>query len=115
MKKFIKEKLNREKLKISIRKQIIMTSIMRDIYLGIPGYTDNRINTAYAFGGADLLLKTIQQNFKIQIDKYISVDFFTFMNIIDKLGGVNIDVTSPELPVMNNYIKEINQIKGLPN
>ena len=101
---------------VSINKKsnkIIMTSIMRDIYLNIPGYENNRINAAYDYGGADLLLKTIQENLKIKINKYISVNFFTFIDIIDKLGGVNISVSQAELPVLNRYIQEINTLKGL--
>lgn len=94
--------------------RIILTSIMRDIYLNIPGYGDNRLNAAFAYGGAILLMKTVEQDFRIRVDRYISVDFFTFMDIIDKLGGVNLDVSDAELPVLNNYIKEINRIKGLP-
>lgn len=102
---------------LSINKKtnkIIMTSVLRDIYVSIPGKQDNRINAAYAFGGPDLLIQTIENNFKIRIDRYISVNFMSFIGIIDQLGGVTIDVSSAELPVMNNYIKEINQLKGLP-
>lgn len=93
--------------------KIVMTSIMRDIYLDIPGYGGNRVNAAYSYGGAGLLLETIEQNFKIKIDKYVSVNFFTFIDIIDKLGGVNISVSQSELPVLNQYIQEINLLKGL--
>ncbi|MDR3644859.1 MAG: LCP family protein [Clostridia bacterium] len=96
--------------------RIIMTSLMRDIYLSIPGHSDNRLNAAYAYGGSQLLLQTIQNNFKIKIDKYMSVDFFSFIDIIDKLGGVKITVTDAELPILNSYVTEINLLKGLsPN
>lgn len=102
---------------ISINKKtqkIIATSIMRDIYLQIPGISEgNRINAAYAYGGADLLLKTIQQNFKISVDKYIAVDFFSFIDIIDKVGGVDINITDAEVKVANSYVQEINRLKGL--
>lgn len=104
---------------ISINKKtqkIIATSIMRDIYLQIPGIEEgNRINTAYAYGGADLLLKTVQQNFRISVDKYIAVDFFSFIDIIDKVGGVDIDISDAEVKVANSYVQEINRLKGLPS
>jgi LCP family protein required for cell wall assembly len=101
---------------LSINKKsdkIVMTSILRDIYVSIPGYQDNRINAAYSYGGPDLLIKTIENNFKIKIDRYISVNFMSFIDIINKLNGVTISVSDAELPVLNNYIKEINQLKGL--
>ena len=65
------------------KKTIYMTSIMRDIYASIPGYGNNRINAAYAFGGADLLMETIKENFGVEVDKYISVDFYSFVDIVD--------------------------------
>lgn len=103
---------------VSINKKtskIVMTSLLRDIYVKIPGISQgNRLNAAYAYGGASLLLNTIQQNFKIKVDKYISVDIFSFMNIIDKIGGVSINISDAEVKVANNYIAEINRLKGLP-
>ena len=103
---------------LSINKKsdkIVMTSILRDIYVSIPGEQDNRINAAYSYGGPDLLIKTIEDNFKIKIDRYISINFMSFIDVIDELGGVTIDVSDAELPVLNNYIKEINGLKGLPS
>lgn len=94
--------------------KLVMTSVMRDIYLNIPGHKNSRLNSAFAYGGPQLLMQTIQENFRIKIDKYMSVDFYNFIDVIDKLGGVRISVTSKELPVLNNYINEINALKGLP-
>jgi LCP family protein required for cell wall assembly len=96
-------------------KKIVMTSLMRDIYLPIPDHGSNRFNAAYSFGGANLLLQTVQNNFDIKINNYVTIDFNAFMDIIDKIGGVNIDVTDQEVPAMNKYIKEINKLKGLPS
>lgn len=102
---------------ISINKKtskIIETSLLRDIYVGIPGQSEgNRLNAAYAFGGPSLLLQTIQQNFKIKVDKYASVDFYSFMDIVDKVGGVTINISDAEIKVANNYIHELNRLKGL--
>lgn len=96
------------------RKKIVMTSILRDSYVEIPGYGKNRINHAYQMGGAALMIQTIENNFKIPIDSYAKVDFFSFMGIIDKLGGVPITVTQEELGYLNGYIAEINTLQGLP-
>ena len=94
-------------------KKIVATSILRDIYLQIPGKTiNNRINTAYAYGGADLLMKTVEQNFKVKIDRYVAIDFFAFMDVIDAINGVTIKVTEKEVPHINDYVNSINRLTG---
>ena len=103
---------------VSINKkteEIVMTSIMRDSYVYIPGYGSTRINAAYAFGGPDLLIETIETNFKIQIDNYVAVNFFSFMDAVDAVGGVEITVSDAEVRVLNNYVKELNRLEGLPD
>lgn len=94
-------------------KEIHMTSFMRDSYVSIPGKYNNRINASYAYGGPDLLMDTIEQNFKIEVDKYVRVNFFSFMEVIDAVGGVTITVTDAEVPVLNNYVNELNGLLGL--
>lgn len=94
------------------KKTITVTSLLRDIYLQITGKKNNRINAAYAFGGADLLMETIEQNFKIQVDLYASVDFYTFIDVVDAVGGVTIEVMDKEIPYMNTYIRDMNKLIG---
>ncbi len=93
-------------------KKIVATSILRDTYVTIEGYQSNRLNAAYAYGGASLLISTIKQNFGISIDKYATVNFFTVASIVDYVGGVDLDVTAAEISVMNNYIAAQNKIFG---
>lgn len=93
-------------------KEIYMTSFMRDSYVAIPGKYNNRINASYAFGGPELLMDTIEQNFKIKIDKYVRVNFFSFMEVIDAVGGVEITVSDDEVRVLNNYVTELNGLLG---
>lgn len=94
-------------------KTITATSILRDIYLKIPGRDkSNRINAAFAYGGADLLLDTIEQNFKIEVDKYVIIDFYAFIDLVDAVGGVSLDVTEEDIPIINGYIEEINKLTG---
>ncbi|NLP34796.1 MAG: LCP family protein [Clostridiales bacterium] len=90
-------------------KTITATSILRDIYLKIPGKNNNRINAAYVYGGAELLMETIEQNFRLKVDRYASVDFYVFIDIIDALGGVTLDVTEKEIKVINNFVAEFNR------
>ena len=88
-------------------KQIVMTSFLRDTYLTIPGIETTRLNHAYAYGGADLVVKTIEQNFKIKIDKYAQIDFTSFVNVIDAVGGVDLEITAEEAQYMPKYIDQI--------
>lgn len=89
-------------------KEIIMTSIMRDVYLKIPGKGYNRINAAYAYGGADLLIQTIEQNFKIKIDKFVQVDFTSFEKVVEAVGGVSIPLNADEISVMKKFGSDMN-------
>lgn len=95
-------------------KKIVMTSILRDSYVDIPGYGKQRINHSYQMGGPALLIQTIEQNFKIGIDYYASVDFFSFMDIIDCVDGVEITVTEEEVQWVNAYVADLNSILGDP-
>nr|WP_295971193.1 LCP family protein [uncultured Bacillus sp.] len=71
-----------------------LISIMRDTYVDIPGYKKNRINTAFALGGPELLRKTIKENFGVDTQYYAIVDFEGFVHLIDEAfpNGVRIDV-----------------------
>lgn len=76
--------------------KISLTSFMRDLYVQIPGYSDNRINAAYAFGGMELLDSVLETNFGIHVDGNVEVDFSGFQTIIDLLGGVDIELSQAE-------------------
>lgn len=78
-------------------KKLKLTSIMRDSYVAIEGHGDDKINHAYAFGGPQLAIKTLNENFDLNIDDFVSVNFTTLPKIIDMLGGVTIDITSEEV------------------
>lgn len=81
---------------------IKLTSLMRDMYVPIPGYADNKINAAYALGGMDLLTVTVEDNFLIGIDGCVEVDFLGFEKIIDKIGGVDIELNKDEAYYLSN-------------
>lgn len=82
-------------------KQLTLTSILRDLYVRIPGYQDNRINAAYAAGGMRLLNETLETNFGIQVDGNVEVDFTQFSSIIDLIGGVSIELRQDEADLLN--------------
>ena len=82
-------------------KKLTMTSFLRDTYVKIPGYGQNRINVAYAAGGMSLLNKTLENNFGIHIDGNVEVDFYQFADIVDLLGGVEVDLRNDEAQWVN--------------
>lgn len=82
-------------------KTITLTSLMRDMYVQIPGYMDNRINVAYSIDGIDLLYKTIEHNFGLQLDRFVEVDFSGFAEIVDIVGGVDVELTEAEASHLN--------------
>lgn len=82
-------------------RKITMTSFLRDLYVPIPGYQDNRINAAYAAGGAALLQQTIEENFGVHIDGCVEVDFSQFSSLIDLLGGVTMELRQDEADFIN--------------
>ena len=79
--------------------KVKVSSLMRDMYIPIPGKENNRINAAYAFGGPSLAIKTINSNFGLDIRNYVTIDFFGLEALINKVGGVSIDVKSIEVPL----------------
>ena len=76
---------------------IRITSLARDTYVDIEGYSTEKLTHAYAYEGPSLLLNTINKNFDIPIDKYVAVSFESFEKIIDILGGVEINVAEKEV------------------
>ena len=74
-----------------------LTSIMRDSYVDIPGHGDDKITHAYAFGGPELAMKTLNENFKVNVEDFMSVNFTSLPEIIDKLGGVKINIIPEEI------------------
>ncbi len=86
-------------------RKIKMTSLMRDMYLKIPGHGKNKLNAAFTFGGGDLLLETIYLNFGMRIDRYVCVDYAAFAAVVDDLGGVEVEIEEMELEQFNKYVQ----------
>lgn len=92
--------------------KIKLSSIMRDTYVDITGHGMDKITHAYAFGGPQLAVSTINKNFDLDIKNFVTVNFFDLEKIIDTLGGVQINVDSSELKYINSYINETAKISG---
>lgn len=85
-----------------LHKKLKLTSIMRDSYIEIPGREGkDKINHAYAFGGAELAIKTLNQNFGLNIKDFMAVKMESLPVIVDKLGGVDINIQEDEVDFIN--------------
>lgn len=94
----------------SKNKKLKLTSIMRDSYVNIEGRGLDKLNHAYAFGKDALAIKTLNQNFDLNIEDFAAVNFSTLPKIIDKIGGIELDIDSEELQYINGYISNINSV-----
>lgn len=89
------------------RGKIKLISLMRDSLVNIDGYGENKLNAAYFLGGPSLAIRTINENFGTDITEYIAVNFEQLVEIIDALGGVEINVqTTEELLELNRVIRD---------
>lgn len=93
---------------------IYMTSILRDIYVDIPGHDGNRLNAAYSFGGAELLMETVEKNFDIPVNRYMLVNFEAFANLVDAVDGIDLDLSKEEIEYVNGYLWEYNVLTERP-
>lgn len=95
--------------------KIILTSFMRDSYVSIAGHGQDKLSHAYAYGGPDLLMDTIENNFSVRIDDYVSVNFTSFASIVDAVGGIEIEISDAEAQEINTILMaEVNELMGDP-
>jgi len=90
-------------------KKIKLTSLLRDIYVEIPGYGMDKLNHAYSYSGPELAIKTINHNFNMNIREFAAVDFFGLEEIIDVMGGVEVDVQPNEVGPINTGVKQVDK------
>lgn len=96
----------------SENKKIHLTSFMRDTYVNIPDFGYSKLNAANALGGPPLLLETIRENFRIEVQHYVMVNFDSLTDIIDIVGGLEIDVKDWEIGALNMTIRHLNASAG---
>ncbi len=90
-----------------------LTTLMRDMLVDIPGMGYGKLNSAASSGGYELLMQTINQNFRLDITQYVMVDFNMFEDIVDEIGGVTIYMTAEEISAANDCIAGLNKQRGL--
>ena len=83
-----------------------LTSLARDTLVKIPGRGEEKLTHAYAYGQEELLMQTINENFDLDIKDYAVVNFKSFIDIVDIIGGVDINVNEKEIHHLNEVIKE---------
>ena len=93
---------------------IKITSVLRDSLVPIEGHAANKINAAYAWGGPELAIKTLNQNFNLNIRDYATVNFLGMADIIDAVGGVEVNITEPERLHINANMLALHQSSGTP-
>lgn len=92
-------------------KDVKLLSIYRDTFVSINGQY-NKINAAYSWGGPELAVSTINRNLDLNIEKYATVNFQIMADIVDALGGIEMDIDSSILNNLNDYIGDMNRING---
>lgn len=89
---------------------IRLTSIMRDIWVDLPGFGEGKINAAVWYGGPELAMRVVSEYFDLQIDKYAMVNMEGTVNIIDLLGGVDLEITEEERVFINHCAVDVQRI-----
>ena len=85
-------------------KKLKLTSFLRDMYLEIPTLGKDKLNASFSNGGPALTMQTIENNFRVNIDRYVMVDVDSFAEIIDKMGGIEVEVSQAEADEMNRVM-----------
>lgn len=80
----------------SVNNKLKLTSLMRDTLVNIPGKGETKLTHAHAYGGIDLLIKTIESNFQIDINKYVKINFDGFKDVVNTIGGVEVNIEDEE-------------------
>lgn len=93
-------------------KEVKLISLYRDTFLNVGDDTYNKANSAYAKGGVERAIQMLNTNLDLNITEYVCVDFVALVEVIDALGGIEIDLTQQEAEIINTYLFEFDEILG---
>lgn len=94
-------------------KQVVLSSLMRDVKVSVPGAGyKTKLTLVYHYEGLEALIDTIEQNFGVPIDNYVMVNYLSVVDMVDAMGGVELEVTSDELYWMEPKIRNLNILLG---
>ncbi|WP_312654133.1 LCP family protein [Proteiniclasticum sp.] len=96
-----------------VNNKIKLSSLMRDTRVSIKDYGDNKLGHAYAYGGPELAIHTINKNFRLNIRHYASINYGGLINIIDSVGGIYANVKEDEIDMVNKYTNDTAYVEGL--
>ena len=94
-------------------KEVKLISVYRDTYVNIEGHGLDKITHAYSYGEAPLAIKTLNENFDLNIEEFATVNFDSVAEAVNALGGITINVTNEELNYINDYIEETSSVTGI--
>lgn len=97
-----------------VHKKLKITSIMRDTYIDIPDHDKDKLNHAYAYGGHQLTIKTLNQNFGLNIKDYVKINFQELEELVDAIGGIDIELSDEEITEVDNYIVLVSEALNIP-
>ncbi len=92
--------------------EVRLFSVYRDTYVKVTGHGLDKINHAYSYGGPELAIATLNRNFDLNITEYVTVNFNAVSNLVDQVGGIDIELTNDELKYINTYIKGTSKNTG---
>lgn len=97
-----------------VHKKLKITSIMRDTYADIPDYGKDKINHAHAYGGPQLSIKTLNQNFGLNIEDYVKINFKELKKLVDAIGGIDMKLSDEEIVEVDKYIVRVSSKSNTP-
>jgi len=97
-----------------VHKKLKITSIMRDTYAEIPDYGKDKINHAHAYGGPQLSIKTLNQNFGLNIEDYVKINFKELKKLVDAIGGIDMKLSDEEIVEVDKYIVRVSSKSNTP-
>lgn len=92
---------------------IRLLSFLRDLYVSIPGVGKTRLNAAYHYGGEELLKETLEKNFGVRIDRTVTMQFSMLAELVDRIGGIEVEIAEKEREHLNEIIADYNADHGL--
>ncbi|MDO5556391.1 MAG: LCP family protein [Clostridia bacterium] len=94
------------------KKTIKLISIPRDTAVDIPDYKRFKLNKSYSFGQEQLLIQLINSNFDLNLEEYVTIDFSGMIDVINRLGGIEMDITYEEMNYINKGLVKMYNLSG---